>query len=145
VPDEIFKKQLNIPQYNFVVACSGTTTADYHISLVTKGGLQEIGGIVIPKGHDITVVRLLRHCEHDGTPHFNADDQIIFPAADGNVYRLSRKDAPDHYIALSANVGIQDVASAFNLPDEKYGPINEYSHKGASLHVELNPLKSESF
>lgn len=146
VPDEIFKRQLNITQYNFVVACSGTTTSDYHIALATTDGLKEVGGgIVIPKGCDITVIRLLRHCEHDGTPHFNADDQIIFPAVNGNVYRLNRKDAPDHYIALSGNAGIQDIASAYNLPDDKHGPIKQYSYKGASLHVKLSPLKDESF
>jgi hypothetical protein len=144
MPDDIFKKQLSIPQYSLVVACSGTTVADYHLSLATRYGFQEMGGIVIPKGYDITIVRLLRHCEHDGTPHFNADDQIIFPASDGNVYRLSRNDAPDHYMALSTNAGIKDVASAYNLPDDKFGPIAQYSHKGATLHVELNLLKSGS-
>lgn len=138
MPDEIFETQLNIPLYNLVVACSGTTMADYHISLATKGGIQEIDSIVIPKGCDIMVVRLVRHCEHDGTPHFNADDQIIFPGADGNVYRVSRKDAPDHYIALSTSAGIQDIASAYNLPADKYGPIKQFRHKGARLHVELS-------
>jgi hypothetical protein len=144
LPDEVFKNQLSILQYNCVFACSGATTADYHISLETTDGYQDIGNITVPKGHNILVVRLLRHCEHDGTPHFNADDQVIFPATNGNVYRLSRNDAPDHYVALVRNAGIQDVASAYNLPDDKYGHIDHYSYKGASLHVEINPLKDKS-
>ena len=113
----------------------------------TIDGYQEvgdIGDIIVPKGHDIMVVRLLRHCEHDGTPHFNADDQIIFPANNGNIYRLSRNYAPDHYITLTTNAGIQDVASAYNLPEDKYGPINHYSHKGASLQVDAHRRVSPS-
>ena len=145
LPDEVFKNQLSIPQYNCVLACSGTTTADYNISLATNDGYQQISNIIVPKGHEIMVVRLLRHCEHDGTPHFNADDQVIFPATNGNIYRLSRNDSPDHYITLAGNAGIQDIASAYNLPNDKYGPIDRYSHKGANLHVNINPLKDKSF
>ncbi len=145
LPDEVFRNQLSIPQYNCILACSGTTTADYNISLATNDGYQQISNIIVPKGHEIMVVRLLRHCEHDGTPHFNADDQVIFPATNGNIYRLSRNDSPDHYITLAGNAGIQDIASAYNLPNDKYGPIDRYSHKGANLHVNINPLKDKSF
>jgi hypothetical protein len=42
---------------------------------------------------------------------------------------------------LAANAGIQDIAIAYNLPNEKYGHIDRYSNKEASLHVNIYPLE----
>lgn len=143
LPDGLFKEQLNFPDYNCAFVCTGTTTNDYQIELATIDGTESLESILVPKDQNILVVRLLRRCEHDGHPHYNADDQIIFPTANGCIYRLSRKDAPDHYVELSENASCQSVAEAFALPEEDSGPIDDYKAKGAEIYVNCDPFDEQ--
>lgn len=145
LPNEVFKNELNISQYKCVFACVGATQADYNISLERIGGSETIQNVIVPKDREIIAVRLLRKCNHDGTPHYNADDQIIFPTNKGDVYRISRRNAPDHYIPLTKNAGISSIADAYNLPDLQNGPIDHYDYNGASLHFDLKPKENDTF
>ena len=143
LPDGVFRSNFHFQDYNCVFASTAATASDYNIVLKTAGGENKISNLFIPKGNPIIVVRLLRYCEHDGIPHYNADDQVIFPTREGLTYRLSRKNAPDHYIALSGIAGLRDIADAYQLPDQKYGMAKDYKAKGAELHVEFHTEKGK--
>lgn len=137
LPNALFQNKLHIENYNCVCASTAATASDYNIVLKTPSGDKNISNLFVPQGSPIIVVRLLRYCEHDGKPHYNADDQIIFPTLEGLIYRLSRKNTPDHYIALSEIAGQKDIANAYRLPSEKFGLAKDYKANGAELHVEL--------
>jgi hypothetical protein len=134
IPGNIFSKALKIQNYNCVVAGTGDTTESYIFE--TRGN----ENIVIPKNEQVIVVRLLRLDYAHGEPHYNADDQIIFPVHDGRIFRVTRRDAPDHYLKITATANIASVADAYRLPDIKYGPIQNYTENGASLHIKFVPV-----
>jgi len=137
LPGDIFRKELPFSNYNCVVGGTGTTLSNY---VFTPEIVKEAQKIIIPKGEQVIVVRLLRFDDTHGEPHFNADDQMIFPTKEGHVFRFSRKDAPDHYLKISGDTNLLTVADAYKLPKTKHGPIEKYSEKGAKLHVEFLPF-----
>lgn len=143
LPGGVFRSNFNFQDYNCVFSSTAATASDYNIVLKTAGGENKINNLFVPQGAPIVVVRLLRYCEHDGIPHYNADDQIIFPTLEGAIYRFSRKNAPDHYIALSQTASLQHIADAYRLPDQKYGMAKDYRAKGAELHVEFDTEKGK--
>lgn len=134
IPGNIFSRILTLQNYNCVVAGTGDTVESY--TFVSNH--QE--NIVIPKNEQIIVVRLLRFDNTHGDPHYNADDQIIFPIQDGRIFRISRRDAPDHYLKITATANIKSVADAYKLPEAKYGPVDGYSERGADLYINLVPI-----
>lgn len=133
VPGEIFQKELNIQNYNCIVAGTGSTLSMYSVQI------DPVHKIVIPKNEQVIVVRLLRFDDRHGTPHYNADDQIIFPTVAGDIVRLARKDAPDHYVEIAQHTNISSIVDAYKLPDNKSGSVDKYTEKGAKLQVELLP------
>ena len=135
VPGDIFSRTLALQNYKCVVAGTGDTRESYTFE---NNYQQEI---LIPKGEQIVVVRLLRYDDSHGDPHYNADDQLIFPIQDGRVFRVSRNDVQDHYLKITATANMLSVADAFKLPTAKYGPVEKYSEKGASLHIEIVPTQ----
>jgi len=94
-------------------------------------------GITISKGSQIVAWRTFRYCEHDGIPHLNADDNIIFPDQKGNIWKLARNDSPDHYIEIAEYAGIQHIADAYHLPINPYGPCCKYVENGASMPIRI--------
>jgi len=138
VPGGVFNRTLAIENYNCVVAGTGST-----VSLCTLA-LPANRQVIIPQNSSVVVVRLLRQDEKRGVVHYNADDQIIFPTLEGHIFRLARKDAPDHYLTIATASNILTVADAYRLPAEKAGPIEKYSERGAKLHVDLLPHERES-
>jgi hypothetical protein len=134
MPGPVFKRELEIAKYNCVVAGTGCTISDYTMILPQEPE------IVIPGGEPIMIIRLLRYDDGHGDPHYNANDQILFPAKSGTIYRLLRNDAPDHFIEIAANSNIASIAEAYNLPEEKSGPVVKYSAKGGKLHIDITPL-----
>jgi len=138
LPGQLLKQELNLAKYNCVVAGTGCTIANYSIICPNQPE------IIIPKGEPIMVFRLLRYDDKHGEPHYNANDQIIFPTISGDFYRISRKDAPDHFITITANSTITSIAGAYNLPEEKSGPVEKYSAKGAKLHVDVVQLDDKT-
>lgn len=143
LPDGVFRSNFNFGNYNCVFASTTATASDYNLVLKTAGADDKINNLFIPQGNPIIVVRLLRYCEHDGIPHYNADDQIIFPTREGLTYRLSRKNTPDHYIALSEIAGQKDIVNAYRLPNQKYGMAKDYKANGAELYVEFDTEKGK--
>jgi len=136
MPGPIFSRPLEIQNYNCVVAGTACTVTDYNIEFIGVNQPKRVE-FVIPKNSEVIVVRLLRHDEEHGLPHYNADDQIIFPVETGDILRVARKDAPDHYLKIAENSGMRNIADAYKLPEAKSGPIEKYSAKGATLQINL--------
>ena len=93
--------------------------------------------IEISRGAHVIDWRTFRYCEHDGYPHLNADDNIIFPDKRGNIWKISRNDAPDHYIGIVTWAGFRYIAEAYHLPKEKQGPYNKYVENGAAVPIKI--------
>lgn len=146
LPKGIFSQQPAWESPNFVVAASGTTLCNYSFSYsaISQSVERDTQNIVVPKDSEIIVVRFLRYdATHGPSPHYNADDQIIFPTKQGDIYRMSRKDARDHYLTIAENSTVADIARAYKLPRKKSGLINTYTENGASLPIELYPILDE--
>lgn len=133
IPGEIFKETLNFDPYNCVIAGTGSTLALCSLDL----GLSE--RYTIPKGVSVVICRLLRYDNSHGEPHYNADDQIIFPTSDGSIWRLPRKTAPDHYVQIAETADMFTLGDAYHLPKEKSGEIGQYTAQGARLYIDLLP------
>jgi len=138
IPGNLFTKTLGIENYHCVVAGTGDTLS---ICTLILSNAKEI---IIPQGSPVVVVRLLREDLSHGEPHYNADDQIIFPTVGGDIFRLPRKDAPDHFFKIAGTANMLTIADAYHLPEEKSGPITQYSEKGARLHIDLFPVQGKN-
>ncbi len=92
-------------------------------------------GIYIPEGSDIIIQRVFRYCEHNGTPHLNADDVLYFPDKKGNIIRIFRNDAPDHWLKIAGFSGLTHIAKAYHLPTATAGPANSYAENGALVPI----------
>jgi len=146
LPKGIFSQQPAWESANFVVAASGTTLCDYSFSYnaTSQSVKRDTQSIVVPKDSEIVIVRFLRYDDtHGPSPHYNADDQIFFPTKQGDIYRMSREDARDHYLAIAENSTVADIAGAYKLPKKKSGRINTYTENGASLPIKLYPILDE--
>jgi len=93
---------------------------------------------LIPKGSEILIQRVLRPCNHGGVYHGNADDYLYFPVKSGNIVRISRIDSPDHFVSLSATAGLENIASAYHLPELRSGPISQYVENGALMPIRID-------
>lgn len=116
----------------FVGVClaSGTSTYVSNVDFACED-------IKIARGAQVIVWRTLRYCEHDGCPHLNADDNITFPDDKGNVWKISRNDAPDHYIRIATWAGLGHIAEAYHLPQDKQGTYSEYIENGAEVPIRM--------
>lgn len=137
LPTDTFSRIMEIEQYNCVIAGTGCSAESYTFKSPMEGK------IIVPKGEEIIVFRLLRYDNSHGDPHYNANDQLIFPTKKGNIFRLSRNDAPDHFLKITDKANMLSVAEAYKLPEHKHGPIEKYSEKGAKLYIELEPLSEK--
>ncbi len=91
--------------------------------------------ITVPKGSQLVHQRFYRACDHDGNPHANVNDLLMFPTIEGRIGAVSRDDSPDHYMALMKMAGLQDLAGTYNLPKEKSGHINVFTAAGAVIPI----------
>ncbi len=141
LPGDALKPSLDIDYYSSVIAGTGCSGDSY---IITHG--KNNPDIVIPKGSPLIVLRLLRYDDsgHNGYgPHYNANDQLYFPSKSGDIYRLLRNDAPDHFKTITGSSTLISVADAYNLPDQKRGPVELYLAKGAKLHIEFVPIDDQ--
>ena len=137
IPSQVFKKDFNFDYYNCVIAGTGSTLTMCSLDLKLPKKF------TIPREASVVIVRLLRYDDSHGDPHYNADDQIIFPTEDGRIWRLARNSAPDHFISIVGSTNLFTIAEAYQLPEEKSGHISQYTEKGAKLHINLHPIKSD--
>jgi hypothetical protein len=135
LPGNILPRTLPFSNYNCVVAGSGSALSCCVLKCSPR---QEI---VIPKDAQVIVTRLLRFDDTHEEPHYNANDQLIFPTISGQIFRLARNDAPDHFKKIIDKSNMSTIADAYQLPEAKYGPIAKYGEKGAKLYIELYPIK----
>jgi len=135
LPGGMFKELPRFQDYNFAITGTGATIADYSFTYADR--YTDYPAITIPKGSQLFVVRFLRYDDRHGDPHYNADDQLIFPTLEGNILRMPRKSHQDHFIEIAKGTEISTVAEAYKLPKEKHGPINKYFEDGASLPIEI--------
>lgn len=143
IPGKIFKHKLDFLQFNCLVAGTGCTASDYTISFNNVLSENAEPEIIIPGGSPIMIARLFRYDNGHGEPHYNANDQLFFPSKSGEIFRMVRNDAPDHFINIANNSNINSIAEAFNLPEEKSGPVEQYSTKGAKLPINVVPLNAK--
>lgn len=86
----------------------------------------------------VVVMRNMRYCDHNGKPHLNSDDTVFFAHKNGRIGRVARKDAEDHYKEISKFGGLEYIAEAFHLPEEKSGPISQYVENGALVPIRID-------
>lgn len=96
-------------------------------------------GIKLAKGAQVIAWRTLRHCNHDGTRHLNATDNIMFPDQKGNIWKVARNDSPDHYVNIATYAGLKTIIQAYHLPEEKQGPYDKYVENGATVPIKIEP------
>jgi hypothetical protein len=143
IPGQIYKQIPSFLQFNCVVAGTGCTIADYNVTFKSVFKEAEQPEVIVPAGSPIMIVRGFRFDDTHAEPHYNVDDQLFFPVKSGEIYRMSRDDAEDHFIRLTENSSIKTIAEAYNLPEKKSGPTAEYSVKGAKLPIVVNPLEDK--
>ncbi|MBU2540932.1 MAG: hypothetical protein KJ593_03420 [Candidatus Omnitrophica bacterium] len=97
-------------------------------------------GVIIPKCSPVVLWRTFRYCEHDGVPHLNADDNIIFPDQKGSIWKVSKTDSEDHYISIATWAGLNVIASAYHLPQVPSGAYSDYVENGASVPITFVPV-----
>ena len=85
-----------------------------------------------PSGR-VYVLRNYRYCEHDRSPHFNADDIAFWTDCSGRQWKASSKDAPDHYQTVVAGTTVSDVWSRYYIPVASSGAVEDFRKKGAHL------------
>ena len=138
MPGDVFPIGMPFPTYTNILAGTGDTASDYTFTDCEPR-------FTLPKGAQLIVARLLRYDYNRGNPHYNADDYLIFLTQEGNVFRMKRSHAPDHFIRIIDLSQVKPIAEAFHLPDEKAGPVENYGSKGASLHIQLEELGQSPF
>ena len=114
--------------------CAAITTS---VTTVTANVDFKCEGIVIPRGSPIVAFRTFRYCSHNGSPHLNADDNIIFPDKTGNIWKVAKTDSPDHYIPLTMWSGTQVIDSAYHLPTIFSGEYSHYVNCGAYVPISV--------
>ena len=130
LPGNVLPKALPVHSYTPVLVGTGSTTSIYTFS-------EAQGHFIVPKGSCVIVQRLLRFDDTHGTPHFNADDFVIFPTQEGNIFRMKKDKAEDHFIKITNSAHLNSIAAAYHLPQEKSGPVEEYKKNGASLPIKI--------
>jgi len=137
MPGEVYKNISGIDEYTSAIVGTGAT--------ITQSSIIDVYDkeIIIPKGSQLFVARLLRYDPTHGEPHYNANDQIIFPTKEGRILSFARNDAPDHFITIIDSSNLKTITEAYKLPQNKSGTVGEYVEKGASIHIEFIQLRGE--
>ena len=97
-------------------------SGDFYGCLVVTSRTSEnppsIGGVEVRANSPVVFVRTVRYCEHDGRPHINADDRLLFQGSTG-AYKLEQRDATDHYTRLSTDTSLDFVTAQLKLPSDQ--------------------------
>jgi len=85
-----------------------------------------------PEGR-VFLLRNYRYCEHNGSPHFNADDYAFWEDREGRPWKASARDATDHYRNIVAGTAVSDVWDVFGIPRDNSGSLAYFRKQGAHL------------
>ncbi len=121
--------------WKIAVTCSGILFEDKIVGFQRKNSIDKDEKHIVPANSQIILVRYFRECNHNGILHYNVNDQLIYPCKDGKVYRISRKDAPDHYLDIIGASSLTSIGSAYSLPIQEHGAIADYKKNGAIYPV----------
>lgn len=91
-----------------------------------------LGGVGVPAGTPVFLLRTVRYDEKLGELHLNADDRLFFRAQNGETIQVTRKDHPEHFAALSDDTGLVPAIREGMLPPTEEGPASEFS-RGVSF------------
>jgi hypothetical protein len=130
LPGNFLPKNLPFVNYMPLVAGTGSTAGDYTF-------YEAQDRFTIPKGTTVILQRLLRYDDGHGLPHYNADDHVIFETVEGNIFRMKKDKAPDHFLKIVDSARLTPIAEAYHLPDEKTGPVEQFGKKGALLPIKI--------
>lgn len=103
--------------------------------VAASGYLPEAGsplGEFTPSGV-VVLIRRIRYCDHDGSPHFNADSQVVWTDVQGRPWQASSNSDPDHYTVVVSGTDLGSAAAAYNLPLSTSGSLDEFRSGGAFL------------
>jgi hypothetical protein len=107
----------------------------YRTSVVMASGTSQhptaIGGITPASSSPIYRVSLIRFDLHDGAPHFNKDDVLIFADSGGRPWQLYADGQPDHYRALSVDSGLGAALEINRWPAAPTGTLASMQQAGA--------------
>jgi hypothetical protein len=81
----------------------------------------------------VVLFKNYRYCEHDRSPHLNVDDHAFWQDRQGNPWKASSRDAPDHYREIVAGTAVSDVWDAYGIPQSKSGSLADFRKQGAHL------------
>ena len=85
-----------------------------------------------PEG-PVFLLKNYRYCDHDGSPHFNADGYAFWEDDEGRAWKASARDAPDHYRSIVAGTAVSDVWDVFGIPRKSHGTLAHFREGGAYL------------
>ncbi|MCK4408565.1 MAG: hypothetical protein KAW67_00675 [Candidatus Eisenbacteria sp.] len=84
---------------------------------------------------DLYMVKVFRYCKHDGTPHFNVDNRLLWCDADGNEWQLSSTEGGDHYRTALSGTGLINLSGDYAFPPGYSGPISDFAGGGVCVDV----------
>ena len=85
-----------------------------------------------PQGQ-VVLVRRYRYCKHDGSPHFNADSQVLWTDQQGRAWQASTNRDSDHYMYVVSGTDLSGIADAYQLPEMTSGSLEQFRKGGAYL------------
>lgn len=81
----------------------------------------------------VVLLKNYRYCEHDTSPHFNADEYVFWEDRQGRPWKACSRDAPDHYRTIVAGTAVSDAWNAFAIPRDDSGSLGYFREQGAHL------------
>jgi len=107
----------------------------YRTSIVMASGTSQhpptIGGVTPAPGTPIYRVSVIRYDLHDGKPHLNKDEVLIFSDTNGRPWQLYAEAQPDHYHALSIDSGLGAALEIHRWPAAPAGTLAAMHQAGA--------------
>lgn len=91
-----------------------------------------LGGLTVPPGRPVYLVRTVRRDASSTGQHMNADDRLLFEDSEGRVIRVVRRRHPQHFERLSRDAGLTAAVESGQLPPRDEGPLSDFG-RGVSF------------
>ena len=131
LPGNILPKNLPFEMYTPLLVGTGATTSNYTF-------YEAKDRFTILKGTPVILQRVLRLDKSHGDLHYNADDSVIFETEEGNIFRMKKDKALDHFVKITNSAKLNTIAEAYHLPKQKNGTVEEYKNSGAALPIKIS-------